>query len=70
MTGVPPIQLKSTAHLFGDVQAGHLVIESGAVFVGAAKIGLPILETPARRLERIVGENLARMGLQVRGNLA
>ncbi len=33
------VQLKSTARLFGDVQAGHLIIESGAVFVGAAKIG-------------------------------
>jgi cytoskeletal protein CcmA (bactofilin family) len=33
------VQLKSTARLFGDVQAGHLVVERGAVFVGAAKIG-------------------------------
>jgi cytoskeletal protein CcmA (bactofilin family) len=33
------IRLKSTARLFGDVQAGDLVVESGAVFVGAAKIG-------------------------------
>jgi cytoskeletal protein CcmA (bactofilin family) len=33
------VQLRSTARLFGDVQAAHLVIESGAVFVGAAKIG-------------------------------
>jgi cytoskeletal protein CcmA (bactofilin family) len=33
------VQLKSTARLFGDVQAGHLVVHSGAVFVGAAKIG-------------------------------
>jgi cytoskeletal protein CcmA (bactofilin family)/DNA-directed RNA polymerase subunit RPC12/RpoP len=33
------VQLKSTARLFGDVQAGGLVVESGAVFVGAAKIG-------------------------------
>jgi cytoskeletal protein CcmA (bactofilin family)/uncharacterized CHY-type Zn-finger protein len=36
-TGI--VQLKSTARLFGDVQAGHLVVESGAVFVGGAKIG-------------------------------
>jgi cytoskeletal protein CcmA (bactofilin family) len=34
------VQLKSTARLFGDVQAGQLVIESGAVFVGGAKIGI------------------------------
>ena len=63
------VQLKATARLFGDVQAGHLVVESGAVFVGAAKIGRSILGTSALRLEGIVGENLARMGLQVRGDL-
>ena len=33
------VLLRSTARLFGDVYAGHLVVESGAVFVGAAKIG-------------------------------
>ena len=33
------VVLKSTARLFGDVQAANLIIESGAVFVGAAKIG-------------------------------
>jgi cytoskeletal protein CcmA (bactofilin family)/DNA-directed RNA polymerase subunit RPC12/RpoP len=33
------VQLKSTARLFGNVEAGHLIVESGAVFVGAAKIG-------------------------------
>lgn len=32
------VLLKSTARFFGDVQAKNLVIESGAVFVGAAKI--------------------------------
>ena len=31
--------LKSTARLFGDVQAANFIVESGAVFVGAAKIG-------------------------------
>jgi cytoskeletal protein CcmA (bactofilin family) len=31
--------LKSSARLFGDVEATNLVIEAGAVFVGAAKIG-------------------------------
>ena len=33
------VLLKATARLFGDVDAGNLVVESGAVFVGAAKIG-------------------------------
>ena len=32
------VQLTSTARLFGDIRAGHLVVESGAVFVGTAKI--------------------------------
>jgi cytoskeletal protein CcmA (bactofilin family) len=34
------VQLKSSGRLFGDVQAGGLVVESGAVMVGAAKIGV------------------------------
>jgi len=33
------VLLKSTARFFGDVQAGDLVVEPGAVFVGAARIG-------------------------------
>ncbi|SPE51428.1 hypothetical protein SBV1_1310013 [Verrucomicrobia bacterium] len=33
------VLLKSSARLFGDVQAAHLVVEAGAVFVGAARIG-------------------------------
>ena len=33
------IVLRSTARLFGDVKAGSLVVEEGAVFVGAAKVG-------------------------------
>ena len=33
------VLLKSTARFFGEVQAGNLVVESGAVFVGAARIG-------------------------------
>ena len=33
------VKLKSTARLFGNVEAAHLVIESGAVFVGSARIG-------------------------------
>src|SRR5258708_11172455 len=34
------VMLKSTARLFGDVEAGNLVVEAGAVFVGAAKVGV------------------------------
>jgi cytoskeletal protein CcmA (bactofilin family)/DNA-directed RNA polymerase subunit RPC12/RpoP len=38
------IHLKSTARLFGNVLARHLIVESGAVLVGAARIGkLPAL---------------------------
>jgi len=33
------VHLKATARLFGDVESAGLVVESGAVFVGAAKIG-------------------------------
>jgi cytoskeletal protein CcmA (bactofilin family)/DNA-directed RNA polymerase subunit RPC12/RpoP len=33
------VVLKSTARLFGDVQAANFIVESGAVFVGAARIG-------------------------------
>ncbi len=33
------VLLRSTARFFGEVEAGGLVVESGAVFVGAAKIG-------------------------------
>jgi cytoskeletal protein CcmA (bactofilin family)/DNA-directed RNA polymerase subunit RPC12/RpoP len=33
------VLLKSTARLFGDVEAANLVVESGAVFVGKAKVG-------------------------------
>jgi cytoskeletal protein CcmA (bactofilin family) len=41
--------LKSTARFFGDIQAASLVVESGAVFVGNAKIGQPkVEETPVK----------------------
>ena len=33
------IVLKSTARLFGDIEAGNLVVEGGAVVVGHAQIG-------------------------------
>jgi cytoskeletal protein CcmA (bactofilin family) len=33
------IVLRSTARYFGDIEAGNLVVETGAVLVGSAKIG-------------------------------
>jgi len=33
------VVVRSTARLFGDVEAGHLVVEEGAVLVGSARIG-------------------------------
>jgi cytoskeletal protein CcmA (bactofilin family) len=33
------VTLKATARFFGDVEAGNLVVEPGAVFVGRARIG-------------------------------
>lgn len=36
------VLLKSTARLFGNVEAANLVVESGAVFVGGAKVGSAI----------------------------
>jgi cytoskeletal protein CcmA (bactofilin family) len=33
------IVLKSTARLFGDVEAANLVVEEGAIFVGHVRIG-------------------------------
>jgi cytoskeletal protein CcmA (bactofilin family) len=45
------IVLKSTSRLFGDVQAANLVVESGAVLVGNAKIGRPSSEeSPAKTI--------------------
>jgi len=39
------VVLRSTARFFGDVEAGNLVIENGAVIVGDAKIGIiPTIE--------------------------
>lgn len=35
------IVLKSTARMFGDLRAGNLVIEAGAIVVGNMRIGLP-----------------------------
>jgi cytoskeletal protein CcmA (bactofilin family)/DNA-directed RNA polymerase subunit RPC12/RpoP len=43
------IVLRATGRLFGDVQAANLVVESGAVFVGNARIGRPTSEeAPAK----------------------
>jgi len=33
------VRLQATARFFGTVEAGSLVVESGAVFVGAARVG-------------------------------
>ncbi len=35
------VLLRATARLFGDVEAANLVVESGAVLVGAVKIARP-----------------------------
>jgi cytoskeletal protein CcmA (bactofilin family)/DNA-directed RNA polymerase subunit RPC12/RpoP len=34
------VRLKATARFFGAIEAGSLVVENGAVFVGTARIGL------------------------------
>ncbi len=34
------VLLRSSARLFGNVEAGNLVVENGAVFVGAARVGV------------------------------
>lgn len=39
LAGTGTIILKSTCRLFGNVSGANLVIEAGAVFVGAARIG-------------------------------
>ncbi len=39
LAGTGTIVLKSTARMFGSVTAANLIVESGAVFVGAARIG-------------------------------
>src|SRR5215467_8702933 len=45
------VVLKSTSRMFGDVQAANLVVESGAVLVGNAKIGRPPSEeAPAKTI--------------------
>ncbi len=41
------VLLKSSARLFGNVEAANLVVESGAVFVGAARVGKPAEAPPA-----------------------
>lgn len=39
LVGTGTIVLKSSARLFGNVTASNLVVESGAVFVGLARVG-------------------------------
>src|SRR6185369_7141942 len=39
VTGTGTVLLKSNGRLFGNVTAANLVVEAGAVFVGAARVG-------------------------------
>jgi len=41
LQAVGTVRLRATARFFGAVQAPNLVVESGAVFVGTARIGTP-----------------------------
>jgi len=47
------VLLKSTARLFGDVEAGSLVVENGAVFVGTARIGQPAEAPKIKRVREV-----------------
>ena len=40
------VVLKASGRLFGDVVAGNLVVESGAIFVGQARVGGVKVEAP------------------------
>jgi cytoskeletal protein CcmA (bactofilin family) len=46
------VVLKATARLFGDVTAGNLVIESGAVFVGQVRTGVAAATARTALLEK------------------
>lgn len=39
------VELKSTAELVGDIQAGFLAIEAGAIFIGHSTVGAPTAGT-------------------------
>jgi len=57
------VRLKSSARFFGDIEAGNLVMESGAVFVGNASIGNPLAARtngPGTVLERPPAEPAAK----------
>lgn len=45
------VTLKSTARMFGDIEARGLVVESGAVLVGNMRIGAPKAEAPAQKAQ-------------------
>ena len=45
------VTLKGTARMFGNIQAGGLIVESGAVFVGAAKIGATFVPSDTVQVE-------------------
>lgn len=49
------VVVKATGRLFGDIQAGHLVVENGAIIVGSVTIGAgaksaaaPVSDAPAK----------------------
>jgi cytoskeletal protein CcmA (bactofilin family) len=46
------IIIKSTARLFGDVEAKNLVVEAGAVVVGKIKIGAPATPAPTTKKQK------------------
>jgi cytoskeletal protein CcmA (bactofilin family) len=46
------VVVRSTARLFGDVEARELVVESGAVIVGAIKVGEPAAPAVVSNVKR------------------
>lgn len=46
--------LRASAHLFGDVEAANLIMESGAVLVGQVKIGLKTATAPTTQRTPVV----------------
>jgi cytoskeletal protein CcmA (bactofilin family) len=59
LTGTGTIVLKSNARLFGNVTAANLVVEAGAVFVGAARVGEP---KPAPSADVVEPKKRGRLG--------
>lgn len=42
------VEIKESAEMVGDVKAGTLSIEPGAIFVGRSEVGAPTAVTPAK----------------------